>query len=180
MCVIKTLAGTACGANPAGMKGIGYMIPAEELVSFPAFLTTTTAGDTVKLTGNFSLVTTSTLGYFRSFPVLINTGSYKTKAVGAVGSKSVEETYSFKVNGLGAAELEFYRNLLNIPGVWLCADKAGVVHVLGSKDDPAYLQEAEGGSGAATTDERAITFTITSTAASPAIYTGTINTTPAP
>lgn len=179
LCLIKSVTnGDACNRNPAGTKGIGYMCPAEEFTSWPAYLSTTAPGDTVKLTGNFALVSTTGIGYFRTFPILQDTGRYKIKGVGAIGSKSFEETFEFTVNGLDAEQLEWCRNLLNIPGVFLCADKKGVIHVLGSKDDPAYLQEVDGDTGATATDQRAIKYIIRATTASPAIYTGTINTTP--
>lgn len=178
MCKISALTVTPCNGNAVGVKGTGYMIPAEEFSSWPAYLTTTTAGDTVKLNGNFSLVATSDIGYFRSFPCLIEKGSYTVAAVGGIGSKTFEEKYTFVVPGVDAAQLEFLKNLVNIPGVWLCTDKNGVVHVIGSKDDPAYVETAEGTTGVAATDERIITITVRAISASPTVYTGTINTTP--
>lgn len=178
MCNISALTTVPCDGNAVGVKGTGYVIPAEEFSSWPAYLTTTSAGDTVKLNGNFSLVATTDIGYFRSFPCLIEKGSYTITAVGGIGSKSFEEKYVYVIPGVDAAQLEHIKNLINIPGVWLCTDKNNVVHVLGSKDDPAYVESVEGGTGAAATDERIITVTVRAISARPTIYTGTINTTP--
>lgn len=178
MCEIGNLSNTACTSNPAGVKGIGYMAPAEEFETWPAYLSTTGAGDTVKLTGNFDFVATSDIGYFRTFPCLLEKGSYAFSLVGGLGSKTFEEKYTYYIPAVDAAQLEHIKNLANIPGVWLCPDKNSTVHVLGSKDDPAYVEVAEGTTGAAAADERGITVTIRAVSARPTIYTGTINTTP--
>jgi len=178
MCNIADLTTIPCTANAPGVKGKGYMAPAEEFASWPAYLSTTGAGDTVKLTGNFAFVTDSDIGYFREFPCLLEKGSYTCSVVGGLGSKSFEEKYVYYIPGVDAAQLEHIRNLANIPGVWLCPDKNGVVHVLGSLTDPAYVEAAEASTGTTATDERGILVTIRAISASPTIYTGTINTTP--
>lgn len=177
MCDISSLTATTCASNAAGVKGTGYMAPAEEFSSWPAYLATTGAGDTVKLDGNFAFVATSGIGYFRSFPCLMEKGSYSFTVVGGVGSKSFEEKYVYYISGVNAAQLEHAKKLANIPGVWLCTDKEGVVHVLGSKDSPAFVETMEGGTGTAAADERGMTITIRYVSASPTVYTGTIDTT---
>lgn len=179
MCLIKPLTSIPCGSNAAGIKGTIYHIPADEFASWPAFLSTTGAGDTVKLTGNFSLVTTSGFGYFRSFPCLLEKGSVKYNAVGGLGSKSVEALAVYAIAGMDAAQLEHFYQILNIPGVWLFPDKNSSVHVIGKNDDPAYIQDAAGDTGTAATDERIITLTVRAIQPRPVLYTGTINTTPA-
>ncbi len=178
MCNINALTTVPCAGNAVGVKGKGYMAPAGEFASWPAYLSTTTPGDTVKLTGNFSFVATSDIGYFREFPCLIEKGSYTVTAVGGVGSKTFEEKFTYVIPGVDAAQLEHIKDLINIPGVWLCIDKNNVTHVLGSKDDPAYVESVEGTTGAAAGDERIITITIRAISARPTVYTGTVNTTP--
>lgn len=181
MCTIHKMTGTACLSNPAGTKGTGYMAPAEEFAAWPAFTTPGTAGDgnTVVLSGNFSFTGAGTgNGYFRSFPMLLEKGDVKYNAVGGTGSKSIEAIASFYIVGLDKVQLEWLKNVMNIPGVWLIPDKNGSVHCLGSKTDPAYLQEAAGGTGVAATDERGTLYTIRWVTAVPQLYPGTINETP--
>lgn len=183
MCVANKLTATACGRNAAGLSGTGYMSPAGEFASWPSFTAAVTAGDgnTVVLSGNFSFTGAgSGKGYFRSFPMLLEKGAVVKRAVGGRGSKSIETTATFYITGADKVQLEWLRDQLNIPGVWLITDKNGTVHVLGSKEDPAYLEEAEMNTGTAATDERGTLYTIRSITSDPAIYTGTINLTPIP
>jgi hypothetical protein len=181
MCNSNKLTAIPCARNAAGVKGTGYNAPAEEFETWPAFQTATTPGDgkTVTLTGNFSFTGAgSGKGYFRSFPMLLEKGSVTYKAVGGIGSKSMEIMAKFYVLGTDAVQLEWLRDQLNIPQVCLIPDKNGVVHCLGSKDEPAYLQEGDGTTGEAATDERGTLYTIRWVTASPQVYTGTINLTP--
>lgn len=181
MCMANKLIGGSCGLNAAGTTLTGYMCPAEEFNGFPTFNAAVTAGDgkTVELSGNFSFTGAGTgKGYFREFTLVSEKNSVERKAVGGRGSKSIEETYTFYIAGMNAQHVEWMRDQLNIPGVWLIKDKNGVVHCLGSKEDPAYLEEATQSSGQAATDERGTQYVIRSITATPKIYTGTINLTP--
>jgi hypothetical protein len=182
MCKIKKLTSTACMKNAAGVTGTGYMAPSEEFASWPAYQNTSDTlgdGDTVRLDGNFSFTGAGTgNGYFRTYPMLLEKGQVNYKLVGGLGSKSYEVTASFYVLGLNAEELEFGTSMKNIPGVWLFKDKNNVVHCLGSKDDPAYISEGDGTTGAAATDERGTLYTCRWITSTPQVYEGTINLTP--
>lgn len=180
MCNIGNLTSVPCTKNAAGLKGKGYMAPSEEFSAWPAYLTTSTAGDTVTLASAPTFVSTTGIGYFRTFPILLEKGSYSITAVGGLGSKSFEERMVYVIAGVDAAQLEYIKNIVNIPGVWLAPDKNDVIHVLGSKDDPAYVEAVEGGTGTAGTDERIITITVRALTASPTIWPSgtTIDVTP--
>lgn len=181
LCNISVLAAQDCPSNPAGVKGTLYLVPAKEFASWPAYLGTTGSGDTVKLTGNFSFTGAGTgNGYWRAFPCLLEKGAVEYNAVGGKGSKSFDVIGRGYVLGLDAAQLEWWKNMLNAPMVGLWVDKNSTMHVIGSKDDPAYLEEGAGTTGIAATDERGISFAIKANQALPAIYTGTVNTTPIP
>ena len=181
MCLVNKLVTTPCLQNAPGVQGIGYVAPAEDFNAWPAYLGTTGAGDTVKLSGNFDFTGAGTgKGYWRQFPILIEKGKYNAKVVGGIGSKSFEETFTFYIPGVDAAQLEWVKQMANVPAVWLCPDKNGIIHVIGTKSDPAYIQDADADSGAAASDSRGISFVIRAISASPTVYTGTINTTPLP
>lgn len=178
MCTIAALSTIPCDSNAVGMGGTIYMAPAAEFSAWPAYDSGTDPGDSVTLSGNFSFVATSGIGYFRGFPCLIEKGSIVYNAVGGVGSKTFEVIGTYVIPGINAAQLEHIKQVANIPGVWLFTDKNSVVHVQGTKTDPAYIQSIEATSGVAASDERIATITVRSIQASPTIYTGTIDTTP--
>lgn len=172
MCVIKNLTAIPCASNPAGTKLIGYVIPASEITAMPAYLVTTGEGDTVKVTTAFTTVSTTGLGFWRSFPMLINENSYDPTAVGGTGSKSIQESFAFRIQGLDAAQLEWFHNIKNVPSIFIVEDKKGVKHVIGRMDDPAFLESAEGSTGKAATDSRGISFVVTAVTDKPMVYEG--------
>lgn len=179
MCNLSNLTAVPCDNNTPGLKGLGYAIPCEEVTADPTYVVTTAEGDYVIADDDFTLTTTVGKGYFRSFPMLMNRNSYAFEAVGAIGSKSIKETFTFVVAGVNAEQVELFTRLRNIPSVFLCTDKEGNVRVIGRKDDPAYVETAVGTTGAGPEEERIITFTVTGYTSRPMIYTGAINTTPA-
>ena len=181
MCNISVLAALDCPVNAAGVKGILYLCPAKEFTTWPAYLATTGSGDTVKLTGNFDLTGAGQgKGYWRAFPCLTEKGEVSYTPVGGKGSKSLDILGRAFVLGVDAPQLEWLKNMMNAPLVGLWPDKNGTFHVIGSKDDPAYLEEGAGTTGVAGTDERGINVAIKGNARQASLYTGTVNVTPIP
>ena len=179
MCIVRVLSPDSCPSNPAGVRGTLYLVPAVEFASWPAYLATTDPGDTVTLDGNFSFTGAGTgKGYWRSFPCLLEKGEVKYTPVGGRGSKSLDVFGRGYVLGVDAKQLEWLSGIMNTPIVGLWVDKKGVMHVVGTKDDAAYLEEGDAGTGIAASDERGIAFAIKANQAKPAIYTGTVNITP--
>jgi hypothetical protein len=179
MCDINNLTAVPCGDNTPGTKQVGYMVPVSEITTMPAYMTFAAEGDFVKTTGDFSFSGAPVgKGYFREFPMLINKNSYSLSAVGGVGSKGWKETFTFVIAGVNAQQLEFVTRMLNIPGVFLVTDKVGVVHVIGRKDDPAYVETVEGGTGDGPESERILTVTVSGYTSRPMVYSGTIDITP--
>lgn len=179
MCILKPLIKGACLSNSPGLIENGWVAPSSEFATWPAFLSTTAPGDSVKLSGNFDFSGAGTgKGYFRRFPTLMEKGAIVKRPVGDIASKTFEQIYTFYIPGADAIELEFLKSVLNVPSVYVVKDKNGTVHVLGSKEEPAYLQEAEQNTGTTATDPRGTAYTIRHVTGNPAIYTGTINETP--
>jgi len=179
MCTIAALSAVPCAANPPGIKQTGYIVPASEVTAMPDYLGTTASGDYVTSTDDFDFSGAgSGKGYWRSFPILIDKGSYNLAAVGGKGSKQWKESFTFVIQGLDAEQIEFATRMLNIPSVWLCTDKAGVVHVIGRKDEAAFVETSEGGTGEGPEGERIITVTVSAYTARPLVYEGPIDTTP--
>lgn len=179
MCTISALTAVPCAANPPGIKQTGYVVPAGEITADPDYVGTSAEGDYVRATDTFDFTGAGTgLGYFRSFPILIDKGAYAITAVGGKGSKSWKESFTFVLAGLDAAQLEFATRMLNIPSVWLCTDKNSKVHVIGRKDEAAYVETSEGATGDGPEGERVITVTVTGYSSRPMLYEGAIDTTP--
>ena len=179
MCTISALTAVPCAANPPGIKQTGYVVPVGEITADPDYVGTTSEGDYVRATDTWDFTGAGTgLGYWRSFPILIDKGSYSIAAVGGKGSKSWKETFTFVLQGMDAAQLEFATRMLNIPSAWLCTDKNGKVHAIGRKDDAAYVETSEGSTGDGPEGERIITVTVSAYTSRPMIYEGAIDTTP--
>lgn len=179
MCTIAALTAVPCGDNTPGTKQVAYTVPASEVTAMPDYLGTTAEGDYVLADEDFDFTGAGTgKGYWRGFPILINKNSYSITAVGGVGSKGWKETFTFVLAGINEQQLEFITRLLNIPTVHLCTDKVGKVHVIGRKDDPAYVETVEGTTGDGPESERIITVTVSGYTSRPMIYTGAIDTTP--
>lgn len=180
MCTISKLTATACNANPPGIKQTGYMVPAEEIVADPDYVGTTSEGDYVLATDTFDFTgATAGTGYFRTFPILIDKGSYTITAVGGKGSKSWKESFTFVLAGMDAEQLEFATRMLNIPSVWICTDKNNKPHIIGRKAEAAYVDTSEGSTGDGPEGERIITVTVSAYTSRPMICTGAIDITPA-
>jgi hypothetical protein len=150
-----------------------------EITADPDYVSGTAEGDYVRATDTFDFTgAASGLGYFRSFPILIDKGSYSLEAVGGKGSKQWKETFSFTIQGVDAAQLEFATRMLNIPSAWLCPDKKNVVHVIGRKNEAAFVETSTGGTGEGPEGERVITVTVSAFTSRPMIYEGAIDITP--
>jgi hypothetical protein len=179
MCTIAALTAVPCGDNTPGTKQVGYMVPASEVTAMPDYVGTSAEGDYVRATEDFDFSGAATgKGFWRSFPMLINKNSYSVTAQGGIGSKGWKETFTFVLAGINAQQLEFVTRMLNIPGLFLCTDKVGKVHVIGRKDDPAYVETVEGTTGDGPESERIITVTVSGNTARPMIYEGAIDVTP--
>lgn len=179
MCTIAALTTVPCAANQPGTKQTGYMVPASEVTAMPDYSSGTAEGDYVRASDDFDFTGAGTgKGFFRSFPMLINKNSYSVTAVGGIGSKGWKETFTFVIAGLNAEQLEWATRILNIPGVWLCTDKMSVVHVIGRKDDPAFVETIEGSTGDGPESERILTVTVSGYSARPIVYSGAIDITP--
>lgn len=179
MCTINKLTSVPCNANPSGIQQVGYMVPVGEITADPSYVVTTGEGDYVKTTDAFDMSgAASGLGYFRSFPILIDKGSYSLEAVGGKGSKQWKESFTGVLQGVDAEQLEFATRMLNIPGVFLCTDKKNLVHVIGRKAEAAFVDTAVGGTGEGPEGERVITFTVSAYTSRPMLYAAAIDITP--
>lgn len=166
MCNISNLTAIPCDANPPGVQATLYVAPVGEITTFPAVLGTSTMGDKVTLAANIDFTGQATgKGYFRTMPIVLETGGIEEKASGEIGSIGVETMLKFRINGSDAAQKQWRNELMNSPCVYIVIDKKGVRHVVGTKDDPAFVTEISGGTGAKLGDVRGFEYSIRATSA---------------
>jgi hypothetical protein len=179
MCTINALTTVPCAANPSGIQTTAYVVPVGEITADPDYVSGTSEGDYVRATDTFDFTGAATgKGYWRAFPILIDKGSYNLEAVGGKGSKQWKESFTFQIQGLDPAQLEFATRMLNIPSAWLVTDKNGKIHVVGRKNEAAFVDTSTGGTGDGPEGERGLTVTVMAYTSRPMIYEGAIDVTP--
>jgi hypothetical protein len=160
MCKLTNLTSN-CGDNtPPGTRADLYLIPAEELTAWPqtvleATPNSTLAGADVTLNTAFQLVATSGKGYFRKYPILVDSGVLNTNTVGEKGLLSFENDLSFFLVGTNPERLSFAQNVANCCLVACIATREDPDNfiVLGRNDDPVKVSEIKMTTGAKAGDK---------------------------
>lgn len=162
-----------CGdVNPPGIEITVFFVPISDIDTWPAFKTSTGAGDTITLDGDIDLKANKT---FFQFQMTTDTGLVKDTQVGG-SSKSFESMLEGFVPRTGAAQLEWARDMANACGVFIAKDANGVMRVLGTPGRPAKAESQEISTGAAASDESGNQFSFKSSQGSPApVYEGVID-----
>jgi hypothetical protein len=167
MCEISNLT-KGCGERtPGGLRTKLYLVPASEVIGTPRTLkemtpASTTPGATVLMNEAWQMVTTSGKGFWREFDVVIDKSSVVFTAEGDKGNKSIKNGLRFSLASTGIEVREFVENYVNCCHVAMIAsrEEPGQYLVIGRHDDPAFLEELEGGSGANSTEFNGFNFTI--------------------
>lgn len=139
-----------CGVRfVPGTKVKIYAIPKDEITTYPAVLGTTALGDKKKLDGAFVLSTTAGKGYWREFEIIVDTGDFKLLIEGELGGEMIKQRFTGFVPGMGAAQAEFADNMVCNSGclILLIPTKSGDYIVMGTLEDPVYIEPGEGGTG---------------------------------
>lgn len=86
-------------------------------------------------------------GYWRSFPILINTGIVQNTEEGEIGGKTMMNEGLFFISGNGPVEKESVECLRGASGcgIFMFPDKAGRHQVVGTDESPAYFEITESG-----------------------------------
>jgi len=149
MCTLRELTRTCGQPIPPGVKQTIYLIPAEEITTFPDVEGTTLAGDTKRLDGAFVMSTTVGKGYWRAITVLVNSGNHRNTLAGEIGGQKIEQRFDFFVQGNGPEQAEMVDTLLCQSGclIALIPAKDGNYLVMGDKENPVYVEAVEGGTG---------------------------------
>jgi len=145
----------ACGKNkPKGTKLKCYLTYTNELNAMPQtradIAATPVPGDTKIYDEPFDFSSAPTgQGYWRSFPILINTGQFKNTEDGEEGGKTMINEITGSIDDNSAEGREFIDCLRAGNGclIAMIPDKSGVHHVCGDLENPCYVEIPEGGTG---------------------------------
>lgn len=156
----------ACGtANPPGTKLKLYVIPKGELTAWPqtkAELGGTAQGDTKILDEPFAYVSTTALGYWREYDILVDTGDVRDILEGEPGGQGYRNFFDFSILGTEAEQLEVADCMAAYSGciIAMIIDKNDNHRVLGNLEIPAFIESAEGATGKTNGDRRGFNYVL--------------------
>lgn len=169
--------------NMGGLVGDLYFVPIEDI----DFTTPPTLNaDGVTITGN--IVLKASKQWFKIYHT-VGTGKIEDKIVGERDGKSFENMCEFKFPGDTKDLVAFKRQIKNTPIALLGRDAQGAYRVMGISivkatggsdvlvlDYPAYIEQADGTTGAQSADAKGHTFQVKCAANHPPLfYEGTID-----
>ena len=159
-----------------GIKTIGYYALVADILTWPAYAGSSTAADTVTITGDIVFNTGKKWNKIYSTKEL---GKFTSKKDGVRDSKGNENMYMISHPGATPELIGTLEILTNSSFVAIVPDLNGNFRLLGSPDDPAELQNSEEDTGDAFNTFNGSKITIRSTGAPAAFYEGVISLTPA-
>jgi hypothetical protein len=160
MCDLKLLT-QMCGEDtPPGTRAWLYLIPAEEITTFPVTVLdatplSTDPGAAVTLNAAFTLSTAVGKGYWRKYDILVDSGIVNVNTVGEKGALSFQNDVSFFLIGTKAEKLAFAQCLANqclVAMIQTREDTTGLL-VLGRNNDPIKVKEIKMTTGAKAGDK---------------------------
>jgi len=150
MCKLADM--TNCtGKNPAGQSFTFYLVPAEEVESYPQTKeqqqgSIQEMGDDVELVGGFTL---KAGGFFRGVKAKTDTAGLSFDLVGEVGSYGFDNKFSFYLTGMSKVKLGFAATVAHCCSGFIVVTEGrdGNTHVLGTPQNPCFIEpfSAEGG-----------------------------------
>lgn len=172
--------------NPGGIAGEVYYAFTEDIETWPAALSvidTENATDfddlvTVKAADDFKFKTGKS---FKKLYVTLETGELKYSLIGARDGKSFQNSMEISYPKNDATISGFVASTANRRMVFIAIEQNGTAKVLGTKQFPAQLETAEGGTGKLIEDPNTLVQTyISKSPIPPAIYEPPILLVPVP
>jgi len=157
--------------NPAGFTKVYYAFP-EDIATFPTLDQPGDGGATFSTLVTYDAAITMKTGkQFFEIYCTLEEGELKSTVAGARDGKGKENMMEISFPGNDAAFLGFEAYALNRDFIFIVKEKNGTLRVLGSLEDPAYLDSGEGTSGKKIADSRKHVLTFkASGATAPPIY----------
>lgn len=165
--------------NDGGLRVNAFYCAFNDILTFPNppnAVVANTFSEFVTITAPFVMRTGRR---FWTMQATLLTPQFESNLVGERDARSFENTYSFKRRGIEAEMLGFMQFCKNTDMVMIIQRINGVFHVIGSPGLPASIETGQIMTGAAVSDECALTFSVKSVGPPPFIYTGAIPLTPA-
>lgn len=173
MCTIQDLPKPCGTANIAGVAPRLYMVPAEDIDTFPGFVDDGTPAGAVTLDGEIVLKAGKK---FFVVDMATDSGEVKDMAVGPIDGKSIQSELDYQTPGGDADVIGHQQCTLNACLVVIARTKDGHLRVFGNLENPAKIESSESTSGKSAEDLRAVTYKLKSTTGKVApFYTGTID-----
>ena len=150
----------------AGVRSVLYITLIDELTGWPqtaAELGGSDPGDTKILGEAFDFTgAPAGKGYWRTFPILVDTGAVNNESAGEVGSLIINNRLPFFILGSEAEQLEAIDCFVQYSGcmIAMIAGKNKKYYVMGNPDDPVWVQEITGGTGTAPGDRNGHQYTL--------------------
>lgn len=157
--------------NPAGLTQVLYAFN-EDILTMPTTADSETALDFDSLASYAAPIVMKTGKQFYSIYCTLEEGEIKTTMAGPRDGKGFENMLEISFPGNTPEILGFQASVANRQLVMIVKEKNGVLRVLGSIEDPCYLETLEYTSGKKVADGRASKMTFKDSKPTPApIYT---------
>jgi len=161
----------AAGTSPTEIYG-ARVSDFLDIIAPPKLSAATTLAEAATIVGPHTF--TPPKGFFK-MSVLPETGVVETTNEGEKGSRSNRNSFGATLPGVTARNKGWIRKHQNVGMIFLVPDLNGIIHQIGSKISPAYLNEATPTTGVKGGDVNGIPFKIEDVQAYPApVYTGAI------
>jgi len=158
--------------NPAGTKALFYYAYVEDILSMPVLADPATATTLASLVEMATAVVMKTGKRIFDHYATSEENEVKCTLVGSRDGKGYENSFEYKFPGNDPIQLGFQASTANRQVVLWVPEKNGRVRLIGSLEDPAYMETAEYTSGKKIADSRGTIITFKASAATPApIYT---------
>lgn len=160
--------------NPAGITKVWYAFT-EDIATFPSLADPETALTYASLVELATAITMKEGKQFFELYCTLEEGEIKSTMVGSRDGKGYENSLEISFPGNDSKFLGFKAASANRTIVFIVKEKNNKLRVLGSLEDPAYVDADESVSGKKIADARRSVLTFKASAATPApIYTQTM------
>lgn len=161
MCDLISLSSSCGKTHRPGTKTKLYFTCSCELADWPAI--GTTGADKKEFTEAFDFTGAPTgKGFWREADILVNTGNISYNLEGELGGQGYKNSVTFFISGSDKEQLHFADQIRETSGflVVMLADKKGQLRVIGSKEEPARVETAEGATGLTNGERNGTAYTV--------------------
>ena len=141
----------------AGLSPEIYFLPKAFLKTFKLPANTSTYAQAATITQDIEPIVGKG---FVKMDLQIDLNSVNTNLVGNRGNKKDQTTLNIFIPGTKAEVLGFKKTYKNLPGIYIAKDNNGKKFVIGTKDQPAYIDELDVNTGQGPEDNNGGTGTI--------------------